>query len=43
MAVAFEMLDLRAGVWKTNLRLYLRPASWPFDGTLHFVARLIIQ
>jgi SAM-dependent methyltransferase len=41
--VAFETLGLRTGVWKTNLGLYPRPASWLFDRTLHFVARLDIQ
>lgn len=41
--VAFETLGLRTGVWKTKLGLYPRPASWLFDRTLHFVARLDIQ
>jgi len=41
--VAFERLGLRLSVWKTDLRLYPRPASWLFDRTLHFVARLDIH
>lgn len=37
---AFDTLGLTIGVWKKDLRLYPRPASWIFDRTLHFVARL---
>ena len=41
--VAFERLGLHLSVWKTDLRLYPRSASWLLDRKLHFVARLDIQ
>jgi SAM-dependent methyltransferase len=41
--VAFERLGLRISVWKANLGLYPRSASWLLDRKLHFVARLDIQ
>jgi SAM-dependent methyltransferase len=37
---SFAALGLRAGAWKARLGLYPRPASWLFDGSLHFIARL---
>ena len=37
---AFDALGLKIGAWKQDLRLYPRPASWLFDRSLHFVARL---
>ena len=37
---ACERLGLRIGVWRTNLDLYPWPATWLFDRSLHFVARL---
>jgi SAM-dependent methyltransferase len=39
---AFDTLGLRVGMWTTKLCLYPRPASWLFDRSLHFVARLDI-
>jgi SAM-dependent methyltransferase len=39
---AFDTLGLRVGMWTTKLDLYPRPASWLFDRSLHFVARLDI-
>ena len=40
---AFEKLDVTIGVWKKDLRLYPRPASWMFDRSLHFIARLDVR
>jgi len=37
---AFNMLNLTIGIWKDNLGLYPPPASWIFERSLHFVARL---
>jgi SAM-dependent methyltransferase len=37
---AFDTLSLQIGVWRTKLGLYPWPASWMFDRSLHFVARL---
>jgi SAM-dependent methyltransferase len=37
---AFEELGLRVIEMKSSLGLYPHPASWFFDRTLHFVARL---
>ena len=37
---AFDTLDLRIDVWKTDLALYPRPARWVFDRSLHFITRL---
>ena len=37
---SFACLGLKIGVWKTHLALYVRPASWVFDRSLHFIARL---
>ena len=39
-AEAFQRLDLRVDLWKQELRLYPAPATWLFDRSLHFVARL---
>jgi SAM-dependent methyltransferase len=39
---AFDTLGLRVGMWTAKLGLYPRPASWLFDRSLHFVARLDI-
>lgn len=33
-------LGLSVGVWRTDLRLYPWPASWIFDRSLHFIARV---
>lgn len=33
-------LGYRVDEWSDSLRLYPRPATWVFDGSLHFVARL---
>jgi SAM-dependent methyltransferase len=38
--VAFEALHLRANTMNESLNLYPAPASWLFDRSLHFVARL---
>ncbi|MCZ6760226.1 MAG: class I SAM-dependent methyltransferase [Gemmatimonadetes bacterium] len=40
---AFERLGGPASVWITHLRLYPAPASWLFDRSLHFVARLAVH
>lgn len=40
---AFRTLDVTIGVWKTDLRLYPRPATWIFDRSLHFVSRLDVK
>lgn len=37
---AVETLKLSIGVWKKALGLYPRPASWLFERSLHFIARL---
>lgn len=37
---AFRRLNLAIEVWKKDLRLYPRPASWIFGRSLHFVAKL---
>ena len=37
---AFDVLGLEASEWTTKLGLYSWPASWIFDRSLHFVARL---
>lgn len=36
----FDMLDLKIGVWESDLKLYPWPTNWLFDRSLHFVARL---
>jgi SAM-dependent methyltransferase len=38
-----EALDLKVTIWKSDLGLYPRPASWLFDRSLHFVARLDLR
>jgi SAM-dependent methyltransferase len=35
-----EALGLEIAAWKNELGLYVRPARWVFDRSLHFVARL---
>lgn len=40
---AFERLGGPVSVWITHLRLYPAPASWLFDRSLHFVARLAVH
>ncbi|MBA2439506.1 MAG: class I SAM-dependent methyltransferase [Thermoleophilaceae bacterium] len=37
---AFEDLGLRLECWRQKLGLYAWPATWLFDGKLHFIARL---
>jgi SAM-dependent methyltransferase len=37
---AFAELKLRVSKWQSQLGLYPAPASWLFDRSLHFVARL---
>ncbi len=37
---AFETLGLRIAEWTTQLGIYPWPASWVFERSLHFVARL---
>jgi SAM-dependent methyltransferase len=37
---AFDTLRVRVVNWKTQLGLYPHPASWIFERSLHFVARL---
>jgi SAM-dependent methyltransferase len=39
---AFDTLGLRVGMWTAKLGLYPRPATWLFDRSLHFIARLDI-
>ena len=39
---AFEALGLQIGGWTPRLGIYPWPASWVFDRSLHFVARLDI-
>lgn len=36
----FGKLNLEVQVWKKNLNIYPRPASWLFDRSLHFIAQL---
>lgn len=36
----FQALNLTVGEWKKDLQLYPQPASWLFDRSLHFIARL---
>ncbi|MGH8071188.1 MAG: class I SAM-dependent methyltransferase [Candidatus Entotheonellia bacterium] len=40
---AFDALDLTIIAWKKVLRLYPRPASWLFERSLHFIARLDVR
>jgi len=40
---AFDMLGLTIGVWKRDLNLYSRPASWVFDRSLHFLTQLEVR
>jgi SAM-dependent methyltransferase len=40
---AFAALGLREGAWKARLGLYPGPASWLFDRSLHFIARLDVK
>lgn len=40
---AFDTLDLTIGVWNKDLGLYPPPASWIFDRSLHFIARLDLK
>ena len=37
---AFETLNLAISVWQKDLSLYPRPATWLFERSLHFMARL---
>lgn len=37
---AFDKLGLKINVWSKDLGLYPPPASWIFDRSLHFIARL---
>ena len=37
---ACDVLGLRVGAWRRDLRLYPRPFNFVFGGSLHFVARL---
>jgi hypothetical protein len=38
--MAFSRIGLRPQVWLDTLGLYPKPASWIFDRSLHFIARL---
>lgn len=38
-----EQLGLAIGVWRGDLGIYSWPATWLFDRSLHFVARLDLQ
>ncbi|HYL98105.1 MAG TPA: class I SAM-dependent methyltransferase [Blastocatellia bacterium] len=40
---AFRALDLTVERWESNLSIYPRPASWIFERSFHFVARLVIS
>jgi SAM-dependent methyltransferase len=40
---AFNLLGLRISGWTNDLHLYPRPASWFFDRSLHFIARLDVK
>jgi SAM-dependent methyltransferase len=40
---AFQALGMEIDVWKPHLDLYPAPASWLFDGELHFLARLRLR
>jgi SAM-dependent methyltransferase len=37
---AFDLLGLQVGIWTSHLGLYPWPASWIFERSLHFIARL---
>ena len=37
---ALARLNLQVVVWNGTLGLYPRPASWIFERSLHFIARL---
>jgi ubiquinone/menaquinone biosynthesis C-methylase UbiE len=37
---AFDQLGLTIGVWNKDLGIYPPPASWFFERSLHFIARL---
>ena len=39
---AFKEVGLAIGVWRSDLGIYPWPATWLFDRSLHFVARLDI-
>lgn len=39
----FDAIGLEVDVWRPHLHLYPAPASWLFDGELHFLARLAIR
>jgi SAM-dependent methyltransferase len=36
----FDRLNLEVRLWKKDLNIYPRPASWLFDRSLHFIAQL---
>jgi SAM-dependent methyltransferase len=38
-----ERLGLKIGVWRADLNIYPWPATWIFDRSLHFLARLDLQ
>ena len=40
---AFEQLSLSIGRWEQRLGLYPPPASWVFERSLHFIARLDVN
>lgn len=40
---AFETLGLTVACWQKHLGLYPKPASWFFERSLHFVARLNLE
>lgn len=40
---AFERAGLRIDAWLSRLGLYPAPASWLFDRSLHFAARLVAR
>ena len=40
---AFTELNLKVGLWRKDLELYARPASWVFERSLHFIARLDVN
>ena len=37
---ATQALGVKMDVWRTDIRLYPRPADWIFGRSLHFIARL---
>jgi len=39
----FDKLGLKIAVWNKELGLYPPPASWVFDRSLHFIARLDLK